>query len=99
MLKFEIREPETMRFRILNPKTMQFEIREPETLRFEMERYTVIQSSPYTGAYDVDPQFIEQTLDTKDKRMADDVTVRPIEVQRVSNDYGKTVYIGGIING
>lgn len=54
----------------------------------------------YTGAYDVDPKFTEQKLATNGKKMLDDVTVEAIEVQRVSNTSGgRTVYIGGLING
>ena len=54
----------------------------------------------YDGTYIVMPEFYQQTLDTANKIMADDVTVKAIEVQRVSNDSGgKTIYIGGTING
>lgn len=54
----------------------------------------------YRGAYTVDPDFDGITLETRGKVMRDDVTVKPIEVARVSNTQGgKTVYIGGIING
>ena len=54
----------------------------------------------YTGAYDVDPKFTAQKLATNGKKMRDDVTVEAIEVQRVSNTSGgRTVYIGGLING
>lgn len=55
---------------------------------------------PYTGDYIVDPDFATQILGTKEKYMLDDVTVNPIEVARVSNPAGgKTIYIGGEING
>ena len=54
----------------------------------------------YRGDYTVDPDFDGITLETRGKVMRDDVTVKPIEVARVSNTQGgKTVYIGGIING
>ena len=54
----------------------------------------------YTGDYIVDPDFATQTLKTKEKYMLDDVTVNPIEVARVSNSAGgRTIYIGGEING
>lgn len=55
---------------------------------------------PYTGDYIVDPDFATQTLETKEKYMLDNVTVNPIEVARVSNPAGgRTIYIGGEING
>lgn len=54
----------------------------------------------YDGEYVVNPSFDSQTLQTSSKLMDDDVTVNAIEVQRVSNEAGgRTVYIGGIING
>lgn len=54
----------------------------------------------YDGAYTVDPDFERHVLGTKSKLMRDDVTVNAIEVQRVSNTSGgRTVYIGGLING
>ena len=53
----------------------------------------------YEGEYIVDPSFDEQILETKDKKMTDDVTVNAIMVNTVSNPAGgNTVYIGGIIN-
>lgn len=52
--------------------------------------------TPYEGTYVVDPTFEQQTLQTTDKYLADDVTVNAINVVRVSNEAGgKTVYIGG----
>lgn len=54
----------------------------------------------YNGSYIVDPEFEAQTLATKNKKMIDDVVVNAIEVQRVSNAAGgRTVYIGGLIDG
>ena len=54
----------------------------------------------YDGAYTVDPDFTQRVLRTKSKLMRDDVTIEPIEVQRVSNAAGgRTVYIGGLIDG
>ena len=56
--------------------------------------------SAYEGDYVVKPKFEEQTLPTRQKVMGDDVTVNAIEVSRVTNQRGgKTVYIGGLING
>ena len=54
----------------------------------------------YTGDYTINPDFSGKTLETKGKTMDEDVTVKPIEVTRVSNPSGgTTIYIGGIING
>lgn len=50
----------------------------------------------YTGETDVIPKINEvQILETKDKRMTEDVTVHEISVSSVSNPYGgQTVTIG-----
>lgn len=49
----------------------------------------------YEGPYDVTPRLNEQTLATKHKAMADDVTVYEIPITYTSNPYdGKTVLIG-----
>lgn len=54
----------------------------------------------YRGDYVVEPDFTEQVLATKNKMLMDNVKVSAIEVQRVSNTSGgRTVYIGGLING
>lgn len=56
--------------------------------------------NPYTGEYEVDPNFDTQILETANKTLVEDVTINPIEVSRVSNPFGgRTVYIGGEING
>lgn len=55
------------------------------------------QMPPYTGEYNVTPKFEQTTLATKDKTMANDVTVRAIPVSRTTNPSGgKTIYIGEI---
>lgn len=52
---------------------------------------------PYTGEYEVQPSFENQTLLTAHKLLARNVTVEAIEVSTVSNPSGgNTVYIGGI---
>lgn len=60
----------------------------------------VMAGEVYPGPYTVDPDFVGVTLPTREKNMREDITVNAIEVQRVSNPTGgKTVYIGGIIDG
>lgn len=50
----------------------------------------------YTGVYEVTPRTYEQSLDTNNKIMLDDVTVFKIPFSKVSNIYnGYTVNIGG----
>lgn len=52
---------------------------------------------PYTGEYTVTPKVTEQYLSTKELRMTDDVTVKRIPTHEVSNDFGTTMIIGGIL--
>lgn len=59
---------------------------------------TYVDVDMYAGDYIVAPDFDGKTLPTANKTLIQDVTVKPIEVQVVSNTAGgKTVYIGGII--
>lgn len=56
--------------------------------------------SDYEGAYVVIPKAFEETiLPTNGKILADDITVKEIPYYETSNTKGKTVYIGGTLNG
>ena len=87
-------------FEMINRLAVDFAL-DPATMAVYFGEIVPIDDLPaYTGAYDVDPKFTAQKLETKGKKMLDDVTVEAIEVQRVSNTSGgRTVYIGGLING
>lgn len=50
----------------------------------------------YEGSYEVLPTPEGLTLDTKDKVMEADVSIKPIPYYETSNPYGQTVYIGGM---
>lgn len=52
----------------------------------------------YDGSYDVLPGASEQTLDTTNKTLRENVTVKPIPYYDVANQYGRTIYIGGDLN-
>jgi len=85
-------------FTISIPRT-EFTLTTPSA-SFSVKENAVIMPPAYTGAYEVDPDFTGTVLETEGKMMTDDVTVNAIEVARVTNPSGgKTVYIGGIING
>ena len=57
-------------------------------------------ATDYEGDYDISPKFEDQTLPTKNKTLNADILVNAIKVSRVSNSTGgKTIYIGGLING
>lgn len=54
-----------------------------------------IDAEVYDGDYIVYPRFDEQTLETKNKLMKDDVTINEIAVSKVTNPQGgNTVWIG-----
>ena len=50
----------------------------------------------FIGPYIVTPKVSEQTLDTNDKLMKDDVTIREITKHIFDNEKGLTVQIGEI---
>lgn len=87
-------------FEMINRLAVDFAL-DPATMEVYFGEIVPIGDLPaYTGAYNVDPKFTAQKLATNGKKMLDDVTVEAIEVQRVSNTSGgRTVYIGGLING
>ena len=70
-------------------------IRSP-TIQADVYRATYTQETvpEYTGAYDVTPKTVAQTLETKDKKMKDNVSVLAIPYFEVSNTDGITVIIG-----
>ena len=87
-------------FEMINRLAVDFAL-DPATMAVYFGEIVPIGDIPaYTGEYEIDPKFTAQKLATNGKKMLDDVTVEAIEVQRVSNaSGGKTVYIGGLING
>ena len=50
---------------------------------------------PYEGSYDITPKVNPQTMQTKNKAMKDDVFIRQIPCEAVSNGSGTTITIGG----
>lgn len=49
----------------------------------------------YDGSYDITPKVTGQTMETKNKTMRDDVIIRGIPFEAVSNGAGTTITIGG----
>ena len=48
----------------------------------------------YSGSYDIIPNQQDQTLQTQNKILRENMLVEKIPYYETSNDYGKTVYIG-----
>lgn len=71
--------------RDLSPVVINLTVREGKALPY------------YDGEYEVTPKIIEQVLETKYKSMSDNVVVKEIPYQEVSNPKGLTVTIGGIL--
>lgn len=74
------------------------------TVKLDTDVSLVVPGTPegdiYEGPYTINPAFRRITLSTKNKILTENINVTPIDVQRVSNlSGGKTVYIGGVING
>lgn len=59
-----------------------------------INRATREYATVYEGPYSVIPKaYFEQTLETAQKYMTDDVTVSQVPYYETSNNYGTTVYI------
>lgn len=58
------------------------------------------QIKSYDGGYEIKPRFFDISLDTSNRFLDEDITVKAIEVSRTSNPQGgRTIYIGGNIDG
>lgn len=77
-----------------------FGFRDTQTVNFSpTAQIQIINTDPYTGEYVVIPKAHEETiLETKDKIMQDDVTVRKVPYYETSNQTGTTVYIASEVN-
>lgn len=76
-------------------QTFEFGFEEP-VINFELEQaIEIVHADYYEGEYVVTPKMFEGTvLPTKDKTMADDVTVLEVPFYEVTNESGgTTVYI------
>lgn len=70
------------------------EIKMDTSSTVDAELNKCVEAEMYDGDYKVTPKTQEQILETKDKLMADDVTVRKIPFYETTNNTGgTTVYI------
>ena len=83
----------------LSVEEYDLDVSEAEALDVELEtaiQVSTITGDIYEGSYDVTPSFEQQSLETRNKTMKDDVTIQPIAVSRTQNlAGGTTIYIGG----
>lgn len=95
----ELMRPPRIRGTLEAPATLAGHLTVPLILRGTISRIPIHQVE-YAGPYIVDPAFNDQILDTDQKYMTEDVTVKAIAVSRTSNlAGGTTVYIGGVFDG
>lgn len=80
-------------------QTVEFDISAEEYhFGFDSNVQIINSADLYAGPYTVEPDWEPQTLATRDKTMADNVTVEGIYISSVQNlSGGNTVYIGGEI--
>lgn len=91
-----------IRFNVSERKPVSMTIGGKAPIRLTVGQAVVVPSGDagpvYDGSYVVIPKVEAQTLPTKDKRMADDVSIKGIPIYDVSNNAGgTTVYIGSEI--
>ena len=76
---------------------LDFNLSPDESLSFDVSTPTYVDTDIYTGQTEVNPDFVGVILETTRKLLTDDIVVKPIQVESVSNlSGGRTVYIGGI---
>lgn len=86
---------------IINQVELNMELEVDNSINLEIEMETCYQSGSgglpyYEGPYKAIPKVIQQTLNTKNKSMALNVTIQSIPYSEVSNpEGGKTIIIGG----
>lgn len=65
-------------------------------MKIESARIVYKETETYNGDYVIEPDKDAQTLETKDRRMLDDVSILAVPRHDVSNIDGTTVIIGGV---
>lgn len=64
-------------------------------LEMELEEGGSLNLPYYEGSYDITPKVIPQKMETKNRAMREDVLIRQIPYEAVSNGTGTTITIGG----
>ena len=66
-----------------------------DSLEMDLEEGGSLNLPYYEGSYDITPKVIPQKMETKNKAMREDVLIRQIPYEAVSNGTGTTITIGG----
>lgn len=66
-----------------------------DVLEMELEEGGSLNLPYYEGSYDITPKVIPQKMGTKNRAMREDVLIRQIPCEAVSNGSGTTITIGG----
>ncbi len=66
-----------------------------DALEMELEEGGSLTLPYYEGSYDITPKVIPQKMGTKNRAMREDVLIRQIPCEAVSNGSGTTITIGG----
>ncbi len=82
-----------IRFKLCGPRPVEMRVAEAVAVDTGGGGYV----EPYPGPYEATPKVTEQVLATKNKRMAEDVTIYEIPYHETSNQSGGyTAIIGGV---
>ena len=82
-----------IRFKLIGPKPIRMKVDDAVQVDTGVGGYL----EPYMGPYEATPKVTEQVLATKNKRMAEDVTIYEIPYHETSNQSGGyTAIIGGV---
>ena len=85
---------ENLSFTLDGDEALSFDLSSESCITIDVSTPHVLEADVYQGSHDVTPKTYEQTLETKRKFLADDITIREIPYFETSNDAdGKTVYI------
>lgn len=66
-----------------------------DSLEMDLEEGGSLNLPYYEGSSDITPKVIPQKMETKNKAMREDVLIRQIPYEAVSNGTGTTITIGG----
>ena len=98
MIRLKVHEQKAAAMQIGKPAAVSLFVEGGEPIPFVVNNIAMVYAGgtdPYEGPYSVTPKVDAQSLETRDKYMKNDVTIKAIPYYNVSNTSGgSTVYIG-----